>query len=54
MFFLPAYEILGNQNKRRSYDSVDPEFDDSVPPVTQENKNNFFSLFGPKFEMNAR
>ncbi|KAK7499927.1 hypothetical protein BaRGS_00008775, partial [Batillaria attramentaria] len=49
-----AYEILGNFAKRRSFDSVDPEFDDGVPPVTQENKDNFFAVFRPKFEMNAR
>ena len=49
-----AYEILGNPVKRRSYDSVDPEFDDTVPAVTQENKNNFFAVFRPVFEANAR
>lgn len=49
-----AYEVLGSFAKRRSFDSVDPEFDESVPPVTQENKDNFFAVFRPKIEANAR
>lgn len=49
-----AYEILGNPVKRRSFDSVDPEFDDSIPSNTAENKKNFFAVFRPVFETNAR
>ncbi|XP_005111497.1 dnaJ homolog subfamily C member 2 [Aplysia californica] len=49
-----AYEVLGNKQKRRSFDSVDPEFDDSVPSTSQVTKDNFFTLFQPAFERNAR
>ncbi|GIX91964.1 dnaJ homolog subfamily C member 2 [Caerostris extrusa] len=49
-----AYEILGNPTKRQSYDSVDPEFDDDVPPVNNHSKEHFFKIFGPIFEANAR
>lgn len=45
-----AYEILGDPIKRRSWDSVDPEFDDEVPVVNSHNKANFFqvsNLWGP-------
>uniref|UniRef100_A0A2C9LJJ1 Uncharacterized protein n=1 Tax=Biomphalaria glabrata TaxID=6526 RepID=A0A2C9LJJ1_BIOGL len=46
-----AYEILGNKQKRRSFDSVDPEFEDSIPSSTKEN---FFEVFGPAFDRNSR
>ncbi|CAL1544236.1 unnamed protein product [Lymnaea stagnalis] len=46
-----AYEILGNKQKRRSFDSVDPEFDDDVPISS---KDNFFEIYRPVFERNAR
>lgn len=49
-----AYEILGNKLKRRSYDSVDPQFDNDVPPADEESKKNFFKVFGPVFERNSR
>lgn len=39
-----AYEILGDPIKRRSWDSVDPEFDDEVPAVNAYNKANFFQV----------
>ena len=39
-----AYEILGDPIKRRSWDSVDPEFDDEVPVVSAHNKANFFQV----------
>ncbi|KAK7102753.1 dnaJ homolog subfamily C member 2-like [Littorina saxatilis] len=48
-----AYEILGNPVKRRSFDSVDPEFDEAIPSITQENKD-FYTVFRPVFERNAR
>ncbi|CAN7982184.1 unnamed protein product [Ixodes pacificus] len=48
-----AYEILGNPVRRRSYDSVDPEFDDDVPSGIDA-KLGFFATFGPVFEANAR
>lgn len=49
-----AYEILGNQLKRRSYDSIDPEFDDTIPAVNANSKENFFKVFTEAFERNAR
>ncbi|XP_063848823.1 dnaJ homolog subfamily C member 2-like isoform X2 [Scylla paramamosain] len=49
-----AYEILGDPIKRRSWDSVDPEFDDEVPAVSAHNKANFFQIFTGVFECNAR
>ncbi|XP_035232451.1 dnaJ homolog subfamily C member 2-like isoform X1 [Stegodyphus dumicola] len=49
-----AYEVLGNPVKRQSYDSVDPEFDDDIPPVTNYSKENFFEVFQPVFEANSR
>lgn len=50
----PAYETLGNPTKRRSFDSVDPEFDDTIPSSCNESKEKFFEVFGPVFERNAR
>ena len=49
-----AFEILGDPVKRRSYDSVDPNFDDEVPVVSNSNKKNFFTVFAPVFARNAR
>ncbi|XP_065556735.1 dnaJ homolog subfamily C member 2-like [Artemia franciscana] len=49
-----AFDILGSSASRRSYDSVDPIFDDDIPSVNQESKDNFFKEFGPVFEANAR
>lgn len=49
-----AWEILGNKDKRKSYDSVDPLFDNSIPPNNEHSKNNFFEVFAPVFERNAR
>jgi len=49
-----AYDILGIPAKRRAYDSVDPEFDDEVPPNCSESKENFYETFRPVFEANSR
>lgn len=49
-----AYETLGNPIKKRSFDSVDPLFDDDVPPNNANSKENFFEEFTPAFERNAR
>ncbi|CAF1102645.1 unnamed protein product [Rotaria sp. Silwood1] len=47
-----AFELLSNPILRRSYDSIDPKFDDSIPnPTTADN---FYEIFGPVFERNAR
>ena len=39
-----AYEILGDPVKRRSWDSVDPEFDDDIPSSNANSKANFFKV----------
>ncbi|XP_041985101.1 dnaJ homolog subfamily C member 2 [Aricia agestis] len=49
-----AYETLGTPKTRRSYDSVDPEFDDSIPMPSEIKKDGFFKAFSKYFEMNAR
>lgn len=49
-----ANDILSNKTKRRAYDSVDPFFDDSIPSVSANSKSNFFEVFDPVFERNAR
>ena len=51
---LLAYEILSNPKRRRAFDSVDPTFDNNVPPISTYNKENFYDVFGPIFEANAR
>lgn len=48
-----AYEILGNPQKRRSYDSVDPEFDDSLPSESAIKKD-FYGTFKRFFDLNGR
>lgn len=49
-----AYEILGTPAKRRSYDSVDPEFEDAIPTPGDIKKVGFFKAFTKPFESNAR
>ena len=49
-----AWETLGDPIKKRSFDSVDPEFNDDIPPNNQHSKDNFFAVYGPVFERNAR
>uniref|UniRef100_A0A915JN43 J domain-containing protein n=1 Tax=Romanomermis culicivorax TaxID=13658 RepID=A0A915JN43_ROMCU len=51
---LLAYEFLSNIQKRRSYDSVDPTFDENIPSGTLTYKENFFKLYVPAFERNER
>ena len=51
---LTAWETLGVPAKRRSYDSVDPEFDDAVPSASESSKANFYEVFGPVLERNLR
>lgn len=43
----------GNPTKRRSYDSIDPLFDDSLPTSSEINKN-FYETFKQYFGLNAR
>jgi DnaJ family protein C protein 2 len=47
-----AFEILGNPEARRSFDSSRP-FDDAIPPENVKAEN-FFKTFGPAFERNKK
>lgn len=49
-----AYDILSVPKRRRAYDSIDPTFDDSIPPPSAHSRENFFEVFGPAFEENSR
>ncbi|XP_056643780.1 dnaJ homolog subfamily C member 2 [Diorhabda sublineata] len=48
-----AYETLGNVNRRRAYDSVDPQFDNDLP-CNSDIKKDFFKTFTHYFELNSR
>jgi DnaJ family protein C protein 2 len=39
-----AWEILGNPRNRRSFDSVDKEFDDSIPTVNEHTRSHFYEV----------
>lgn len=39
-----AFEFLSDPVKRKSYDSVDPTFDETVPSVSESNKKNFYKV----------
>lgn len=39
-----AYEMLSVPSRRRAFDSVDPEFDDEVPPINAANKARFYEV----------
>jgi DnaJ-class molecular chaperone len=49
-----ANDILSDPKRRRAYDSVDPTFDDSIPSLSTNSRENFYKVFGPVFEENAR
>ncbi|XP_055622357.1 dnaJ homolog subfamily C member 2 [Toxorhynchites rutilus septentrionalis] len=48
-----AYETLGTLKNRRAFDSVDPEFDDSLPSQN-EVKKDFFKALRDVFKRNSR
>lgn len=48
-----AYETLGNVNRRRAYDSVDPEFDNNLPS-TSDIRKDFYEVFNYYFNLNTR
>jgi len=48
-----AYEFLGNPPKRRSYDSVDPFFNDELPTQSEIDRD-YFGILGPCIKLNAR
>ena len=39
-----AWEILGNPRNRRSFDSVDKEFDDSIPTISEHTRSHFYEV----------
>jgi len=48
-------EILSDSQKRRAFDSVDPEFDNSIPKGDPKDLiKNFYTIFEPVFERNSR
>merc|ERR1739838_333273 len=48
-------EILANPQKRRAFDSVDPEFDNSIPKGDPKDlMEKFYESFRPVFERNTR
>ena len=48
-------EILSDPQKRRAFDSVDPEFDNSIPKGDSKDlMKNFYEIFEPVFERNSR
>lgn len=47
-----AWEVLSDVKKRREWDSVDKEFDESIPSAKA--KGDFFELYGPVFEKESR
>jgi len=49
-----AFEVLGDETKRRAYDSVDPYFNNDVPPINKNSKENFFEVFTPVFDRNEQ
>ncbi|PSN53630.1 DnaJ subfamily C member 2 [Blattella germanica] len=49
-----AYDILGTPHNRRSYDSVDPQFDNTIPSSNEKSRANFYKIFGKTFDLNAR
>lgn len=48
-----AYETLGTLKNRRAFDSVDPEFDDTLPSQN-EVKKDFYKALSNVFKRNAR
>lgn len=49
-----AFETLSDPVKRCAFDSVDPTFDDDVPPVSEHSKKNFYRVFREAFTNNER
>ncbi|PAA81279.1 hypothetical protein BOX15_Mlig001986g3, partial [Macrostomum lignano] len=51
-----AWETLGSRDRRRAYDSVDPQFDNTVPTASDVTRGgaDFFAVFGPAFAANSR
>ncbi|KAJ1962300.1 hypothetical protein GGI12_002726 [Dipsacomyces acuminosporus] len=49
-----AYEVLSDPIRRRQFDSVDPAISDDIPRAKMEAGQDFFEVYGPVFEREAR
>lgn len=49
-----AFEQLSTTEGRQAFDSVDEEFDDSIPTYHSNSKENFYKVFAPVFSRNSR
>ncbi|KAJ3097703.1 hypothetical protein HDU97_004587 [Phlyctochytrium planicorne] len=49
-----AWEVLSDNVKRRQWDSVDPKYDESVPTRALKPGEDFFDVYGPAFDKEAR
>ncbi|KAJ2660975.1 hypothetical protein IWW48_002680 [Coemansia sp. RSA 1200] len=49
-----AYNVLIDPVRRRQFDSVDPAISDDIPKGRLENDQDFFSMYGPVFDREAR
>lgn len=49
-----AWETLGTKERRRAFDSVDPEFENTIPYDNEHVRKHFFDVFGEVFERNSR
>ena len=49
-----AYDILSSEKRRRAFDSVDPTFDDAIPPNSAHSRDHFFTEFDAAFRENER
>ncbi|KAI8324006.1 DnaJ-domain-containing protein, partial [Martensiomyces pterosporus] len=49
-----AHEVLSDPTRRRQFDSVDPAIPDDIPKPRLEGSQDFFEVYGPVFEREAR
>ncbi|KAI9034428.1 hypothetical protein DFJ74DRAFT_18091 [Hyaloraphidium curvatum] len=49
-----AWEVLSDPVKRQQWDSVDPTYDDAIPPAKLKPGADFFATYGPVFDRNGR
>jgi hypothetical protein len=50
--FFVAWEILTDPKKRRQFDSCDPTFDESLPPIKLS--GDFYEIYSEKFASESR
>jgi DnaJ family protein C protein 2 len=49
-----AWEVLSEPTKRLQWDSVDPTYDDAIPPAKLKPGADFFAVYNVVFERNGR